>query len=302
MKGNPDLRERLDGLFNREDFLCAELVVRELAEAGGRDSEEAVRMAAGFCSGVARTCGQCGAVSGAIMGLGLYAGQTATSGDYDPVYALVQEFLEKFEGAFGSANCFGLIACDFATAEGQKRYAQENKRNDCLEYVVFAVETALSILREHGYLAEEEEFVKARLAPCGLLCGKCVAFEGGPIRRLSADLKARLGDNFAPYAERFKAMNPVFASYPAFAELLEFLASGSCTGCRNQGCLFQACRVADCVREQGVDYCFQCGEFPCERHGFPERLEEIWRRNNGKMKETGAGAWLRLRNDKPRYP
>lgn len=297
-----DLRERLDGLFRREKFLCAEAVVRELAEAGGRDSEDAVRMAAGFCSGVARTCGQCGAVSGAIMGLGLYVGQTAASGDYDPMYSIAQEFLEKFEKSHGSINCHELIECDFATAEGQQRYKDQNKREDCLEYVVFAVETALSILREHGYLAEEEDFVKSRLAPCGLLCGNCVAFEGGPIQRLSRDLKARLGDNFAQYAKRFEGMNQVFANYPAFAELLNFFDSGSCTGCRNQGCLFQACRVAECVRGQGVDYCFQCGEFPCDRHGLPDRLEEIWRHNNGKMKETGVGTWLRFRNDNPRYP
>ena len=297
-----DMRERLHDLFSREKFLCAELVVGELAEAGGRDPQDAVRMASGFCSGLARTCGQCGAVSGAVMGMGLLAGQTAETGDYDPVYAMVQEFREKFEGAFGSINCFCLIDCDFATAEGQRKYGEENKREDCFDFVVFAVETALSILREHGYLAEEAAFTKARLAPCGLICGNCVAFADGPVQQLSSGLKARLGENFAQYAERFEGMNPVFAHYPAFAELLDFLASGSCTGCREQGCLFQACKVAECIREQGVDYCFECGEFPCDRHGFPERLEMIWHRNNGKMQEIGPTEWFRLYKDKPRYP
>ena len=119
---------------------------------------------------------------------------------------------------------------------------------------------------------------------------------------MSSGLKTQLGDNFAAYAKRFEGMNPVFAKYAAFAELLDFLASGSCTGCRDQGCLFQSCRVTECVREQGVDYCFQCNEFPCDRHGFPERLEAIWRRNNGKMQETGPTEWFRLCKDKPRYP
>jgi len=297
-----DLRGRLDGLFRRERFLCAELVVRELAEAGGRDPADAVRMASGFCSGLGRTCGQCGAVSGAVMGMGLLAGHAAESGDYDPMYAMVQEFKEKFEKAFGSTNCFGLIDCDFSTAGGQTRYRRENKRENCLDFVVFSVETALSILREHGYLAGEADFVKARLAPCGLVCGNCAAFAGGPVQRLSSGLKAQLGDNFAQYAARFEGMNPVFAHYAGFAELLDFLASGSCAGCREQGCLFQACKVAGCVREQGVDYCFECGEFPCDRHGFPERLATLWRRNNGKMQETGPTEWFRLCKDKPRYP
>ncbi|BDQ34154.1 C-GCAxxG-C-C family (seleno)protein [Pseudodesulfovibrio portus] len=297
-----ELRARLDGMFRREEHLCAELVVRELAEAGGKDPQDAVRMATGFCSGLARTCGQCGAVSGAVMGMGLLAGHTAETGDYDPVYAIVQEFKENFEKEFGSTNCFGLIECDFNTAEGQQRYKEEDKREKCLDAVVFSVETALSILREHGYLAEEAVFTNSRLAPCGLVCGNCVAFEGGPVQRLSSGLKAQLGDNFAEYAKRFEGMNPVFSKYADFAELLDFLASGSCTGCREQGCLFQSCRVTECVREQGVDYCFQCGEFPCDRHGFPERLETIWRRNNNRMQETGSTEWFRLCKDKPRYP
>jgi len=88
-------------------------------------------------------------------------------------------------------------------------------------------------------------------------------------------IKELLGENFGGYAARFVGMNPVFEGYEGFAEILEFFAAGSCGGCRKQGCLFQACRVKDCVREHGVDFCFECGEFPCERHGFPEGLKTV---------------------------
>ena len=168
--------------------------------------------------------------------------------------------------------------------------------------VVYAAETALSILREHGYLAEEADHVKSRLAPCGLVCGKCAAFAGGPIQRAAKDLRDELGENFGEYAARFESMNPVFAQYPAFAELLSFLAEGSCTGCREQGCLFQTCTIADCVRTHGVDYCFECWEYPRDHHGMPGRLGEIWQRNNDRMRECGAAAWYRNIKDKPRYP
>lgn len=296
------VKEQVAELFGRGQLYCAETVVRLLAEAGGRDAATAVAMATGFCSGMSRTCGQCGAVSGAVMGIGLYAGRSEPGAEFDHTYAITQEFIDKFKEHNQSVNCYDLCGCDFAVPEDQQRFREEGGIGRCVDLVAFAVETALSILREHGYLPVEADFVKDRLAPCGLLCGNCAAFAGGPIQRAALDLKDRLGANFAEYAARFEAMNPAFAHYPAFAELLDFLAGGSCSGCRNQGCLFQSCRVADCAKDHGVDYCFECSEFPCERHGFPEQLAGLWRLNNEKMRERGPVCWYRKRKDKPRYP
>lgn len=61
------------------------------------------------------------------------------------------------------------------------------------------------------------EFIKSRVAPCGLHCGKCFAFANGDIHILSSQLKQALG-NFAIYAERFVEMlnDPVFSKYPDF--------------------------------------------------------------------------------------
>ncbi|MBG0776182.1 MAG: DUF3795 domain-containing protein [Desulfovibrionaceae bacterium] len=140
------------------------------------------------------------------------------------------------------------------------------------------------------------------LAPCGLSCGTCLAFDGGPVQRHAAGLRAALGDNFGFWAERFAAMNPVFEDYGPFREKLEFLASGSCTGCRGAGGLFTACKVGPCSREMGADFCFQCAEFPCDRHGLPESIEPRWRRNNEIMREKGVEAFWELARDRPRYP
>jgi len=301
--GREYIRARLDALFNGDNFLCAESVVQVIAEAAGKDASDAIRMATGFCSGTSRTCGQCGALSGAIMGIGLVAGRDKPGGEYDHTYAMVQEFIDKFRKKHNTYNCFELIQCDFGTQEGQAKFKDENKREDCLGYVVFAVETALSILREQGYLPEYNDLIRSCMAPCGLMCGKCVAFEGGPIQELSTQLKSELGDNFAEYAKRFEGMNPVFKNYPAFAEILDFFTAGSCTGCREKGCLFKECQVTTCIREKdGVDFCFQCDEFPCDHHGFPERLEAMWRKNNETMRDSSVNEWFRCCNDKPRYP
>lgn len=300
------MRERIvrqvTELFGEGQLYCAETTVKILAEAGGKDATEAVRMATGFCSGVARTCGQCGAVSGAIMGIGLYAGRSEPGGEYDACYALVQEFVEGFKTKCGSINCFELVGCDFSTQEGRERFKERRMVRKCIQYVVFAIETALELLRENGYVPEEEALASSWIAPCGLSCGQCVAYDGGPVNAHAKALKRALGNNFGSYAKRFAGMNAVFEKYDHFEELLNFFGRGSCGGCREKGCLFKECQVPACARERDVTYCYQCGEFPCDRHGMPETLAVRWRANNEKMREIGPFAWYCGCSERPRYP
>ena len=65
----------------------------------------------------------------------------------------------------------------------------------------------------------DSEFIKGRIAPCGLHCGKCFAFADGDISYHSNELKKSLG-NFEVYAQRFVEMlnEPVFAKYADFKE------------------------------------------------------------------------------------
>ena len=60
----------------------------------------------------------------------------------------------------------------------------------------------------------DSEFIKGRIAPCGLHCGKCFAFADGDISYHSNELKRSLG-NFDVYAQRFVAMldEPVSGSF-----------------------------------------------------------------------------------------
>ena len=141
-----------------------------------------------------------------------------------------------------------------------------------------------------------------KLGPCGLHCGGCLAFRGGPIQQHAEALRNELGPNFAAYAERFRDMDPVFEDYPAFARMLDYLAQGLCTGCRGSGCLFKECRLPECAREHEVDFCFQCAEFPCDRHGMPENLAKVWQRNNERMKTEGVRNFYYWIKNKPRYP
>lgn len=149
---------------------------------------------------------------------------------------------------------------------------------------------------------EEYEQLKRILGPCGLNCINCIAFEGGRIQEKAENLKELLGENFSRYATLFAEIEPVFDNYHCFSELLDHLSEGRCTGCRNGEPLFNNCQVKDCVAEKGVDFCFQCDQFPCEIHGFPEGLKKIWERNNRMMKELGLEGFYKATKDEPRYP
>ena len=283
-------------------LLCAETVLKLIAEASGRDPAPFLGMASGFCSGVARTRGQCGALAGAIMGIGLVAADGNPAENREVVYELTQEVIERFTKAFGSANCYALTDCDFRVPEDQKRFKEHGVKHKCYEFCTFAVIQAFELLRDSGALQERASFIRARLAPCGLSCGHCLAYSGGPVQEAASALKQGLGPNFEPHAKRFEHMDPIFKEYAGFSRLLDFFATGSCTGCREQGCLFQACKVPACVREHGVDYCFECSDFPCDRHGMPDGLAERWRANNEKMAEIGVAAWFGGCMVRPRYP
>lgn len=149
----------------------------------------------------------------------------------------------------------------------------------------------------------EYEFIKSRLAPCGLHCGKCFAFKDGDITKTSDQLKNLLG-NFNVYAERFVELlgNPVFSKYPQFKELLEYFSEGECSGCRNERCkLFKNCKVRECSEEKGVDFCFQCSDFPCGNTGFDKHLNDRSVTINQRMAEIGVEQYYIEIKEKPRY-
>ncbi len=140
------------------------------------------------------------------------------------------------------------------------------------------------------------------VAPCGLDCGACVAFRDGPLREACVRIGSVLGPNFGAYAARFAATDPAYEDYPAFRRFLDHLADAPCKGCRHGSCLFSSCDVPRCVREKGIDFCFQCDEFPCGHTGLPPALEARWRANNEAMSREDVSEYYRELRERPRYP
>ncbi len=142
-----------------------------------------------------------------------------------------------------------------------------------------------------------------KFGPCGLLCEKCFAYDQGPIRFHAEQLIHNLG-SFDPYAKRFETLleEPLFGKYSAFKEVLRLLSAGRCQGCRKQAChLFKDCNVRHCYKEKEIDYCFECGDFPCANTGFDDHLKQRWIKINRTIREIGLENYYEEIKNKPRY-
>ena len=109
------------------------------------ESDLIPRIATGFCSGMARTTGVCGAVSGGMMAINLQSGRSSPEQSLDENYAQIQEFLEAFKDKFGAINCLELTGCDLGTDEGQKSFLENNCIARCNQFVEEATRLAIDL-------------------------------------------------------------------------------------------------------------------------------------------------------------
>lgn len=97
---------------------CAPAVLSTYSEQFGLGKELALKLACGFGGGIGRTGRTCGAVTGAVMVIGLKHGQ-ANLGDEESrqeTHKLVGEFIDKFIAFHGSVECKELIGYDLSNS------------------------------------------------------------------------------------------------------------------------------------------------------------------------------------------
>jgi C_GCAxxG_C_C family probable redox protein len=147
MKSAKNVRHAAENSFT-SGLYCAESVLLALAEAQGIKSNLLPRIATGFCSGMARSSGTCGAVTGAIMGIGLALGRSRAEETVNRAYAATQRFIQQFETEFGARDCHQLLGCDLGTEEGQKTFRESGLRDRCTSFSGRAAELAQRIIEE----------------------------------------------------------------------------------------------------------------------------------------------------------
>ena len=136
--------ERALDLFSRQ-FNCAQAVLAALGPAEGLTEHDCLRIAAPFGGGIGRLGETCGAVTGAIMAIGLRYGAAAAR---DPetktaLYERVRDFVARFKARHGSIICRDLLGCDLGTPEGvQQAKVRDTHHTVCTALVRSAIELA----------------------------------------------------------------------------------------------------------------------------------------------------------------
>ena len=144
---NDKAPQRSRELFD-SGFYCAESVLLAIAEANGIVSDVIPRIATGFCGGISRTSGICGAVSGAIMGINLVTGRISPEETVDKSYRLTKRLIELFERKFGFSNCQKLTGYDLDTEEGLQAFQESGRIEQCKEYTEEAARIAMMLIDE----------------------------------------------------------------------------------------------------------------------------------------------------------
>lgn len=131
---------------------CSQAVLCTYGEKFGLTPELAAKLAVGFGGGLGRTGRTCGAVTGAIMVLGLrYGGADPTDAQAKArVAELVQDLITRFQARAGSSDCRGLLGCEIDTPE-KLRAAKEQGlfATVCVKAVRNAAEILEAMLAEN---------------------------------------------------------------------------------------------------------------------------------------------------------
>jgi C_GCAxxG_C_C family probable redox protein len=115
-------------------------------------SEIIPRIATGFCSGMARTGGMCGAVSGGIMAIGLSLGRDAPTDPIDPCYQAVRTFMDRFSARYQALTCLALTGVHLGTPEGQAAFQEKKQIYLCYDYVTEATRLVVEIVEHRSDL------------------------------------------------------------------------------------------------------------------------------------------------------
>lgn len=145
MKANSD---KAVEYFN-SGFNCAQSVFSTFAEKYGLPEDLALKIASGLGGGF-RSGEICGAVSGAVLAIGLKLGQCIAEDAETKKHcnAKTEEFIKIFRDTYGAITCRDMLGCDISTEAGRARAVEGNLfETICVE----RVKQAVNLLEKLGY-------------------------------------------------------------------------------------------------------------------------------------------------------
>jgi C_GCAxxG_C_C family probable redox protein len=136
------------GELFKAGFYCAESVLLAISESAGIQSNLIPKIATGFCSGLARTSGMCGALSGAILAINLFTGRQSAKDSPEENYRAVGTVIDRFREQCGATDCFDLIGCDLATPAGQQKFTDDHCKEKCRAFTEAATAAAIAVIND----------------------------------------------------------------------------------------------------------------------------------------------------------
>ena len=112
----------------RNGFNCAQSVIAVYSDELKIDKELALRISAGFGSGMGRLQSTCGAVTGAFMTIGAFVSNKfeKNADRKAKSIAMIQSYNEKFLALNKTSECKDLLGCNLKTPEGQATFKDNN--------------------------------------------------------------------------------------------------------------------------------------------------------------------------------
>ncbi|MCR4410167.1 MAG: C-GCAxxG-C-C family protein [Candidatus Saccharicenans sp.] len=135
----------------QEGFSCSQAVFTPFAVEAGLEEETALKLSQVMGGGMSHLGLTCGAVTGALLVIGLHFGRTRAEdrAAKELTYELAQKFCRQFTEKFGSINCTDLIGCSLKTPQGLELASQNNLfEKFCSGYVEEAGRLLEEILSE----------------------------------------------------------------------------------------------------------------------------------------------------------
>jgi C_GCAxxG_C_C family probable redox protein len=130
---------------------CCSGVLAAYASEVGMDQDIAGAAGRGMAGGIGGLGHVCGAVSGAVMAIGLKKTNEGNIHDMEAGFNTmdtVREFVERFEEQHSSIQCYELIGYDISSKEKSALAMKENVFEKCPGYVESAVKILDDLLSE----------------------------------------------------------------------------------------------------------------------------------------------------------
>jgi len=104
----------------KSGFCCSQAIFSSYAENLGLDKDQALKISDAFCAGMGGRAETCGAVTGAMMVIGLKYGRTdhTDKASREKTHSLVQEFVKEFTALHKHTQCKHLLGHDISTPDG----------------------------------------------------------------------------------------------------------------------------------------------------------------------------------------